>query len=182
MADSPRLQTELLSWFFDVGFAVSTIFLICIFPILNSMTRLTSNDKPFDVFIRYIGPIGELTIFTAITIFLALIWHIPRILSANTARKHHWSDTNLVNLFFLFGSIAAVVATKFAYFKCAGQTEIAMLNPSDNQSFGLDPALCQPDTTLIVLAYSIWLVSLAFSIAFGTRVAWIYWTTKQADQ
>lgn len=178
MVSSARLHEELFSWFVSAGLVVPIVFLIHLLPILSSMSRLPPTENQLDLFFRYGGPIGETIIYGGITIFLALLWHVPRILGANVIHNHLWLDRSIANSIFWVGALVAAISAKIASLSCFAQIEAKIFRPSSIRVFHEHAILCQPDPKLTIFALSIWSILLVFSIAYGTRIAWICWKKK----
>jgi hypothetical protein len=183
MAHTSRLNTELLNWFFSVSLTTTTAFLVILFPVIESMSRLQKTPD-MQIFIsRYAGSIGTVLIVLSVNLVLTLLWHTPRMLAANLQRKQHWLDNKLANAIFAAGAISVAVFAKLAGQKSFDYNEqlysITVLpRVQPTTSF----ACCIPDEKMIFAVYSIWFLMASFSILYGLYLAWIGWNQRRSYQ
>ena len=182
MANPPRLQTELLDWFFNVVIVMTTAFLVNAFPVLQFMSpRLPTHYDISFINGLYFAAWGGTTIVVAVTLFLALLWHIPKILAADIERKQHWLDAKSANVVFVVGAIAAAVLIALAVQQRLDCEEsVYWYDPSAPHKFGLPN--CKVNHELQSMAMTIWGILALTALFNGLRLAWLGWNGRSTNQ
>jgi hypothetical protein len=181
MMSEARLQLELLRWFFNVTIVVPAAFLVNLIPMLKSMSEIQSSSNQINlthlIISKYDNSIGNTGLVLFVSLSLALLWHIPRILTANLERKIIFLDSRIIMILFPVSIMISGILLSYHSHKCE-----LFYEELKYMKYGTFPLRCGSENVVKYIEQTvsfIWILYFVFSILYILHLLKTNWSFKK---
>ena len=169
----PTIERSVLDWLIGIYCAFATTALLSTYPIFV-ISLQSSISEENSHFVQIIFEVGNTAVTLVVTSFLCLIWHVPKMLSANVERKVRWWNSEKLNLVFIAALVlASTCLSRASWMKldCLAKLNAYVDDGSPKAQFAGWSFPCQVGHEFTYTALMIWMALLLCALAQAIYLA-----------